>query len=224
MGINGVQFQKGRSITEFMERYGTEAKWHAAVVAQRGPNGFVCPDCGETRHGTFERKGLPYWPCSGCREQTTARCGTVLAATKRLQVMSEREESRQIDGRVEIDDAYLGGELPGGKSGRGSENKVSFIAVVQTTETGHPLKVCLKKRAFTKEAITEWAKATLAASAQGVSDGLWCFRAVTASGGYPGADRHRRWSGLRQAGAMPRLVILSKLNMVSITVSICRPS
>ena len=36
---------------------------------------------------------------------------------KLMQVMSEREASRQLDGRVEIDDAYLGGELPGGKSG-----------------------------------------------------------------------------------------------------------
>lgn len=101
---------------------------------------------------------------------------------KLMQVMSEREESRQLDGRVEVDDAYLGGELPGGKSGRGSENKVSFIAAVQTTETGRPLRVCLKKLEFTKEAIAEWAKTALAASARVVSDGLWCFQAVTASG------------------------------------------
>ena len=46
---------------------------------------------------------------------------------KLMQVMSEREEPRQLDGRVEIDDAYLGGELPGGKSGRGSENKVPSL-------------------------------------------------------------------------------------------------
>ena len=51
-------------------------------------------------------------------------------------------------GRVEIDDAYLGGELPGGKGGRGSENKVPFIAAVQTTEAGHPLRVCLTKLEF----------------------------------------------------------------------------
>lgn len=101
---------------------------------------------------------------------------------KLMQVMSEREAPRQLDGRVEIDDAYLGGELPGGKSGRGSENKVSFIAAVQTTDTGRPLRVCLKKLAFTREAIAEWAKTALATSAQVVSDGLWCFRAVTASG------------------------------------------
>jgi hypothetical protein len=101
---------------------------------------------------------------------------------KLMQVMSEREEPRQLNGRVEIDDAYLGGELPGGKSGRGSENKVSFIAAVQTTETGQPLKVCLKQLEFTKEAIAQWAKTALASSARVVSDGLWCFQAVTVAG------------------------------------------
>jgi len=101
---------------------------------------------------------------------------------KLMQVMSVREESRQLEGRVEIDDAYLGGELPGGKSGRGSENKVSFTAAVQTTKTGHPLFVCLTMLEFTKDAMTEWAKKSLSASAHVVSDGLWCFKAVTASG------------------------------------------
>lgn len=91
---------------------------------------------------------------------------------KLIQVMSEREELRQLDGRVEIDDAYLGGGLPGGKSGRGSENKVSFIAAVQTTDTGHPLKVRLKKLEFTKEAIAEWVKMALTTSAEMASDGL----------------------------------------------------
>jgi hypothetical protein len=123
---------------------------------------------------------------------------------KLMQVMCEREEPRQLDGRVEIDDAYLGGELPGGKSGRGSENKVSFIAAMQTTDTGRPLRVCLKKLDFTKEAIAEWAKTALAASARVVSDGLWWL-----SGGYrrrsgARAHRHRRRPELRQVGAIPR--------------------
>jgi plasmid replication initiation protein len=34
---------------------------------------------------------------------------------KLMQVMLLREAPRQLDGRVEIDDAYLGGELPGGQ-------------------------------------------------------------------------------------------------------------
>ena len=224
MGINKVQFQKGLSMTQFMEQYGTEEQCHAAVVALRWPNGFVCPDCGETHHYRFERKGLTYWQCAACRMQTTVMAGTIFDSTKLslttwflgmhlltqaknnvsalelkrhlgvryktawllkhklMQVMCEREAPRQLDGRVEIDDAYLGGELPGGKSGRGSENKVPFIAAVQTTEAGHPLRVCLKKLEFTKEAIAQWSKTALAASARVVSDGLWCFKSVTASG------------------------------------------
>jgi len=59
---------------------------------------------------------------------------------------------------------------------------VSFIAAIQTTEAGQPLKVCLKKLEFTKVANADWAKATLTSSARVVSDGLWCFKAVTALG------------------------------------------
>ena len=82
MGIDRVQFQKGLSMAEFMERYGTEEQCHAAVVAMRWPTGFVCPECGGTRHCTFERKGLRYWQCTSCRKQTTALSGTIFEATK----------------------------------------------------------------------------------------------------------------------------------------------
>ena len=224
MGINKVQFQRGLPLADFMARYGTQEQCHAALVASRWPLGFVCPTCNATRHSTFERKGLQYWQCSACREQTTVMCGTVFQATKLpltrwflamhlltqaknnvsalelkrhlgvryktawlmkhklLQVMYLREETRQLDGRVEIDDAYLGGRLPGGKAGRGSENKVSFVAAVQTSPAGHPLLACLTKLEFTKEAIAKWANKSLCASAQVVSDGLACFQAVTACG------------------------------------------
>ncbi|CAG9934120.1 protein of unknown function [Candidatus Nitrotoga arctica] len=46
MGINKIQFQKGLSMTGFMENYGTEDKCYAALVASRWPAGFVCPKCG----------------------------------------------------------------------------------------------------------------------------------------------------------------------------------
>jgi hypothetical protein len=64
---------------------------------------------------------------------------------KLLQVMTEREETRKLDGHVEADDAYFGGENPGGKAGRGSENKVPFIASVETNEAGHPLRVVFSR-------------------------------------------------------------------------------
>ncbi len=101
---------------------------------------------------------------------------------KLMEVMRLREDSRVLDGRVEIDDAYLGGERSGGKSGRGSENKVPFIAAIQTTPEGHPLYACFARQPFTTEAVAIWAAKSLATSAHVVSDGLWCFRGVTIIG------------------------------------------
>ena len=97
---------------------------------------------------------------------------------KLMEVMRVREDSRVLDGRVEIDDAYLGGELTGGKSGRGSENKVPFIAAVQTTPDGQPQFACFAQQPFTTEEVAAFAAKSLATSATVVSDGLWCFRGV----------------------------------------------
>jgi transposase-like protein len=223
MGMNRVQFQKGLSMAVFMERYGTEERCHAALVASRWPNGFVCPRCGGTSHSTFIREGRQHWQCQACRHQATVTADTIFAATKLpltrwflamhlltqaknnvsalelmrhlgvrykaawlmkhklLQVMTEREAFRVLEGRVEMDDAYLGGERPG-KRGRGSENKVSFVVAVQTTEDGKPVFVRFNRIPFTKEAVEAWAKQALASSARVLSDGLGCFRGVTASG------------------------------------------
>jgi transposase-like protein len=101
---------------------------------------------------------------------------------KIMQAMAERESSRQLTGRVEIDDAYLGGEKAG-KPGRGSENKIPFVAAVQTTATGQPQLIRLDPvSGFTKEAIGIWSRKALDAAAVVVSDGLNCFPAVSESG------------------------------------------
>ena len=101
---------------------------------------------------------------------------------KLMEVMFLREEGRQLTGRVEADDAYLGGERRGGKPGRGSENKVAFVAAVQTTESGQAVLLCLSRRPFTKQSIQEFAQKSLAAPATLVTDGLGCFTAVRGSG------------------------------------------
>ncbi len=97
---------------------------------------------------------------------------------KLMEVMRVREDPRQLEGRVEIDDAYLGGERTGGKVGRGSENKVPFVAAVQTTPDGQPQFVCLRQQPFTNEEVAVFAARSIAPSATVVSDGLWCFGAV----------------------------------------------
>jgi hypothetical protein len=93
---------------------------------------------------------------------------------KLLQVMAEREDRRVLDGRIEVDDAYLGGERPG-KRGRGSENKVSFIVAVQTADDGRPMLARMNRIAFTRETVAAWANQALAASARVTSDALDCF-------------------------------------------------
>jgi len=102
---------------------------------------------------------------------------------KLMQAMSERETSYTLSGPVQIDDAYLGGERGGGKVGRGSENKVPFVAAVSLDDNGHPLRIKLTPvSGFTLKAISSWAKANLAPNCSVSSDGLACFTAVTDAG------------------------------------------
>jgi hypothetical protein len=42
---------------------------------------------------------------------------------KLMRAMMERDATKRLTGRIEIDDAYLGGERNGGKRGRGSPGK-----------------------------------------------------------------------------------------------------
>ena len=224
MKMNRVQFQRGLSMPEFLQRYGTEAQCRAALEAARWPTGFVCPACGGAARTRFERAGLAYWQCGGCAHQCSLIAGTIFESSKLplarwflamqlltqaknnvsalelmrqlgvsyrtawlmkhkiMESMRVREDTRELDGRVEMDDAYLGGELPGGKTGRGSENKVPFVAAVQTTPSGHPLLACLRQQSHTREEVAAFAASHLAPSATVVSDGLWCFCATTLVG------------------------------------------
>ena len=102
---------------------------------------------------------------------------------KLMQAMAEREERYVLEGQVQIDDAYLGGERSGGKAGRGSENKVPFVAAVSLSDDGQPLRTKLTPvQGFTLNAIALWAKGHLAPGSTVFSDGLACFGAVTDAG------------------------------------------
>ena len=102
---------------------------------------------------------------------------------KLMQVMAERETLTTLVGQVPVDDAYLGGELTGGKAGRGSENKVPFVAAVSLDDRGHPLYIKLTVvPGFTRKAISDWAKTQLGPGCSVLSDGLACFTGVTEAG------------------------------------------
>ena len=49
--------------------------------------------------------------------------------------MGAREAAKpKLAGRVEVDDAYLGGERSGGKRGRGAAGKTPIVAAVETID------------------------------------------------------------------------------------------
>ncbi len=57
---------------------------------------------------------------------------------KLMRAMAQRDAVHRLGGQVQMDDAYLGGERAGGKAGRGSENKVPFVAAVSLSDQGRP--------------------------------------------------------------------------------------
>ncbi len=102
---------------------------------------------------------------------------------KLAQVMMEREAGKRLHGRVELDEADLGGERSGGKRGRGAPGKTPFVAAVETTPEGKPVRLKLRRvSSFCRHALSGFAKRSRDPACEVVSDGLSCFGAVTAVG------------------------------------------
>ena len=101
---------------------------------------------------------------------------------KLMQVMLAHQQGERLAGRVEINDAYIGGEHSG-KVGRGSPNKVPMIAAVQTTEDKKPVTTQLRRvSGFSKPALANYARISLQLDCTVWSEGLACFKAVTEAG------------------------------------------
>ena len=155
MAKNQVQFQPGLSMSEFFDRYGSEPQCAQAPERARWPAGFRCPRCQGAAHcvlrgGTFKVFHL------GASYPTAW-----LMHHKLMLAMAAREDRCVLCGDVPVDDAHLGGERTGGKRGRGSENKVPFVAAVPLTDAGHPLRVKLNPApGFTLNAIADRTKTT----------------------------------------------------------------
>jgi len=102
---------------------------------------------------------------------------------KLLQVMKERDDSRQLCGVIEVDDAYWGGERHDDTPGRGSPNKVPFIAALACNDEGHPIALRLGKVAgFRKAEAERFAKRHFDPDAIVLGDGLACFRGFASAG------------------------------------------
>ena len=176
MPQNQIQFQKGMSLDDFFEHYGTDEKCTQALEAARWGRGYSCPSCGCTAYSTFYRNGKKHWQCRDHKHQVTVRSGSIFHASrlplrkwfmamyfltqsktnisalalkrhigvsyptawlvkhKLMQTMAEREDQRQLSGRIVADDAYLGGVTAGGKRGRGAKKEGLFMAAVEVDE------------------------------------------------------------------------------------------
>jgi len=234
-----VQFQKGLSLREFNESYATEEACAEAVIAARWPNGFICPECGSTRHCRIARGKL--FQCIECRKQTSPTAGTIFQDTKLpltvwflamhlltqgkhsvsalelkrqlgvtyttawkmkqkiLQVMVEREEDRRLSGRVEVDDAYDGGERHGGKRGRGAAGKTPFVVAVQT-DVENPDKVLFLKmktlKAVSVQELKPWFEAYIEPGSLILTDGWRAYNFLDEDFKH---DSHKSPGGWRSA-------------------------
>jgi hypothetical protein len=103
---------------------------------------------------------------------------------KLMRAMAGREAAKpRLSGRVEVDDAYLGGERPGGKRGRGAAGKTPVVAAVETTPERRPRRMRLTVvKGFRKKEVEKLARRDLAPGSNVVSDGLSCWPAVEKAG------------------------------------------
>lgn len=103
---------------------------------------------------------------------------------KLMRAMAAREAGKpKLAGRVELDDAYLGGERSGGKRGRGAAGKTPVVAAVETTPERKPRRLRLSVvKGSRKQEVEKLAKATIEPGSNVVSDGLSCWPAVKKAG------------------------------------------
>src|SRR5918912_3204530 len=101
---------------------------------------------------------------------------------KIMAVMAGREDRKRLDGRVEMDDAYLGGHRPG-QGGRGAPGEQPSVAAVSTGDDRRPRKIkLLPVRGFRKKEIRKRVAEHLASASRLVTDGLSCWTAAAEAG------------------------------------------
>ncbi len=78
-----IQYHAGRSLSDFLQVYGTEEKCLAALALARWPEGLRCPQCGESEEfGVIRDDRRKRYQCNQCRQQTTATAGTIFDSTR----------------------------------------------------------------------------------------------------------------------------------------------
>ena len=104
---------------------------------------------------------------------------------KLMQVMMERESQTVLSGRVEVDDAYMGGARHEGNRGRGAPGKTPFVVAVQT-DPKHPASVVsMRMKALQnvgEKGLKAWFSSGFAAGTQVLTDGWKAYRFLNGEG------------------------------------------
>jgi hypothetical protein len=177
---------------------------HGRCAELRSPAVYQCNRCkrqigltaGTVLHWT--KLPLTTWFLAICHlSQSQGRIGSIerarrlgvrqptawLMKQKLMQAMAARDAAKPtLAGRIEIDDADLGGGRTSGR-GRGAAGKAPFIALVETTAERRPRRLRLAVvKGFRETEVEKLAKTSLEAGSDVISDGLACWRAVEAAG------------------------------------------
>src|SRR3954449_1566573 len=138
---------------------------------------------------------------------------------KLMRAMAAREAAKpKLSGRVEVDDAHLGGERPGGKRGRGAAGETPIVAAVETTAERKPRRLRLSVvKGFRKKEVERLAGRDFAAGSTVVSDGLSCWPAVEKAG----CSHHpmATGSGKKAAGWTPFRWVNTRLGNVKTAIA-----
>jgi ISXO2-like transposase domain len=108
-----------------------------------------------------------------------------------MQAMIERDRRYKLGtagSRIEIDDAYIGGERTGEGAGRGRRGHTPFITVVETSTDGRPLYARLQLVRGFQTGETKRLCTRAKAGTTVVSDGVQWFRCIAAQSAFV----HRR--------------------------------
>jgi ISXO2-like transposase domain len=120
---------------------------------------------------------------------------------KLMQAMLERDRRYQLGAagpRIEIDDAYVGGERSGEGSGRGRRGYTPFIAAIETSDDGRPPHARLQGVRGFRAGETKRLCAGVAAGTTVVSDGGQWLRCIAQQ---PGVVHERHVTGSGRAAA-----------------------
>jgi hypothetical protein len=82
MRKNDIQMQPGLSLSQFIDKYGTEQKCEDVLEKSRWPEDFRCSGCDSVHYYRYRRDGLLIFQCISCSKKVSLTQGTIFHSTK----------------------------------------------------------------------------------------------------------------------------------------------